>query len=103
MIMLVVKSSERVKNREAGIGLFFQASKSVTDSSSEKPATVEKKKKRNTLEDLIINENTLNAEIRWTLIPLIPIKMQFFLSLLVYLDHTSLSFRQIPYGAIYER
>ena len=102
MIMLVVKSSEKVKNREAGIGLFFQTSKSVTDSSSEKPATVEKKK-RNTLEDLIINENTLNAEIRWTLIPLIPIKMQFFLSLLVYLDHTSLSFRQIPYGAIYER
>ena len=69
MIMLVVKRhSEKIENRDTGIRLFFQTSKSSadTDSSSVKPATVEKKK-RNTLEDLIINENTLNAEIRPTL------------------------------------
>ena len=60
------KHSEKIKHQETGIGLFFQTSKSSTDSSSEKPATVEKNK-RKTLEDLIINENILNAEIRWTL------------------------------------
>ena len=62
------KHSEKVKSRETGIELFFQTSKSSTntDFSSEKPATVEKKQK-NTLEDLIINENTLNAKIRWIL------------------------------------
>ena len=60
------KHSEKVKNRETGIGLFLQTTKSSTDSSSGKPATVEKKK-RNTLEDLIINKNMLNAEIQWTL------------------------------------
>ena len=67
MILLVVKNNEKVKNQETVLGLIFQASKSSskTDSSSEKPATVEKKK-RNTLEDLIINENTLIAEIQWT-------------------------------------
>ena len=65
MILLVVKNSEKVKHQETGIGLFFQTSKSSTDSSSEKPATVEKK--RITLEDLIINENTLHTEISWTL------------------------------------
>ena len=42
------KHSKKVKNLETGIGLFFQTSKSSTDSSFEKPATVEKKK-RNTL------------------------------------------------------
>ena len=67
MILLVVKNNEKVKNQETVLGLIFQASKSSskTDSSSEKPATVGKKK-RNTLEDLIINENTLIAEIQWT-------------------------------------
>ena len=56
------KHSEKVKNQETGIGLFFQTSKSSTDSSSEKPTTIEKKK-RTTLEDPIINESMLNAEI----------------------------------------
>ena len=64
MIMLVVKNTVKKLRIERGIGLFFQTSMSSTntDSSSEKPATV-KKTKRNTLEDLIINENMLNAEI----------------------------------------
>ena len=45
------KHSGKVKNRETSIGLFFQTSKSSTntDSSSKKPAAV-KKKKKNTLE-----------------------------------------------------
>ena len=60
------KHSEKVKNRETGTALFLQTTKSSTDSSSGKPATV-KKKKRNMLEDLIINKNMLNAEIWWTL------------------------------------
>ena len=57
------KHIKKVKNRETDIGLFFQTCKSSTntDSSSKRPATV--KKKRNTLEDLIANENSLNAEI----------------------------------------
>ena len=68
MTMLVVKNSEKSENQVTGIGLFFQTSKSSTDtdSSSEKPAMVQKKK-RKMLKDLIINENALNAEIWWTL------------------------------------
>ena len=64
MTMLVVKNSEKSENQVTGIGLFFQTSKcsTDTDSSSEKPAMVEKKK-RKMLKDLIINENALNAEI----------------------------------------
>ena len=44
------KHSEKVENRDTGIGLFFQTCKASTntDSCSEKPATVEKEK-RNTL------------------------------------------------------
>ena len=44
------KHSEKVENRDTGIGLFFQTCKVSTnsDSCSEKPATVEKEK-RNTL------------------------------------------------------
>ena len=59
------KNNEKAKNRKTGIGLFFQTSKSSnnTDSSFKKPAAVEKKN-RNTLEDLVINESKLNAEIR---------------------------------------
>ena len=56
------KHIKKVKNRETDIELFFQTCKlsTNTDSSSERPATV---KKKNTLEDLIANENSLNAEI----------------------------------------
>ena len=51
------KKQRKVKNQEAGVRLFFQTSLSSTNigSTSEKPSTVDKRK-RNVHEDLIINE-----------------------------------------------
>ena len=51
------KHNEKVKNQETGTRLFFQTSLSSTNtgSTSEKPSTVDKRK-RNVHEDLIINE-----------------------------------------------